>query len=944
MTERTCFRCSCNLESPAPQPPPPTTLALLKTYLRLRLAKRLAGFACLAFACLSVSSPEIEYRTLPQLLQEGTRAFASGNYTAAAAAFTSIREHYQEEPIWNSSELPKKLLPLNGFASLKSKRYAEASDALLLYLNDFACGDQTEHFARFLYAVSLLRSDKLDAAREAFDQIRDAAANTAFSDLATLQQARLSPPEKSIPLLESLLRSSKSRRIAAQAALQLAALLSEQSRPNQAALRLVSHNWSDAPMPEHASLAFLAFELADQLAPSSPAIALQLYQLAPPHEELVHKQRRQIRELQETLSDRSPQLETEQRLWTDFYQETLANLTRQLAALEEQPNYDDALDLRKARCFLQTQRPIEAWLLLEGIALDPNSEHADLAHLEWISAARSMQAWKASSIIGQAYIERYPESPAVAQALYWIAQAQIDTEAYQDALQTLNSLVNQSDIAQSLRTSAVYFIGICRAQLEQLDLAIEAFKTAYALQPDSLLAAQAKLWQGICLFQKSEYTQAIACYRTVLSQEAWLSLHGEAGYRIALCHYADNDDQTASQQLEDWFASYPRHARQDEAYMLYGDLLRDASRTGEAINAYLKVSNDDRELRFFALSTCIPLLREGDQADKALALLKDYLQALVPAKHVGAAHAIACDLLTETGQRDAARELLTRTIERYGNDAHARGTTDLILRASKEGALQPEALGEQALKGNRHTLASRCLLAVSQTLQLDGNHPEAKRRNLELVSKFSIDDLPPECLLAAGTALGDIGSVDASDYFDRILEAFPDSGFGQHARIQLARLHLNADSYESALEQLAHVSIDELTPSLRAEAMTLLAKSSFELHRYDACRDACDGILRDRASTHQQKAEALFRIGEIEARQERPEQAYAYFQRIFTLYRSERELCASAYFNCMKILYRKTRYDDSLALAEELLVQDDLESFPAYLAARDLADEIRQMQ
>src|SRR5690606_6821094 len=82
--------------------------------------------------------------------------------------------------------------------------------------------------------------------------------------------------------------------------------------------------------------------------------------------------------------------------WLGFYQRLQRDLTRRLAALESADDYTPALLLRRGQAYLLANRPREAWLLFEHLALDENLPAAtrEEAHYRWIVAATELEIWE----------------------------------------------------------------------------------------------------------------------------------------------------------------------------------------------------------------------------------------------------------------------------------------------------------------------------------------------------------------------------------------------------------------------------------------------------------------------------------------------------------------------------------------------------------------------
>lgn len=908
MIGKTCSRCFSNshresqLSYPSPRAPKKP----------IRLPSII--FAGIAFAglCLSIrqaSSQTIEYRSLPELIESGSEALLRGNYPSAAQAFNSILENYQEEPIWLEGQLPTKILPLAGFASHKSAQHEAAIKALELYLESFASEPDTTIFARYTLASSLLLNERETDAREAFAALREAAGQTPFRDLATLREAQLSEPTVAIHLLENLVAFPVSKRLATHARLKLITLHLEQEDPQAARALLLDTPWTQNSMPELATLSFLATEIADTLIDAEPASALQAYQLVEPKSRLIEAQRKRIRELQETYRQLAPRLRAEQSMWSDQFRQSLDSLENQLSQLESMPGYQDAINLRKARCFNRIGRPLEAWILLEQISTSA-SEIAREAHLDWISTARQMRAWNASALIAQNFLLKYPTDTYAPQVLFWVALSQIEQEAYEKAASSLRSIL-ASAAKQEIIPASHYYLGYCQFMLGNTFGALASFTDCSESAPNLPISGQAQLWKGICYFTTNDLVRAIEVFRDIQSNRQHTFLHAEAAYREIAALYALGELENSKANIETWLRSFPIHPRQAEAQLLYGDILSELGLREVAIQAYSAVETDDTRIAFAAIENCASLLLQLNRPAEARTQLETYRESQpTPPEFIGRFTLLLAECLAE---EEAQREI-GQAIHSYGNLLEASGLVELISLYNSPIPSKPE----------QPTLSSRQLVAQIQNNRQHSETTQAKLKALELASAFAIETLPPEALIEAGNALANIGSLETPLYFERVLKVYPRSNYTEAAHLGMARHFKQTENPNLALAHLLQLSY----PSPNSLELKLALETKLQLH--EESTQTAERLLSDRQAKPSQKAKALIALGQMAQSNNEPSKAYNYFQRVFTLYRGEIDEVVIAYQSCIHILNSEERYQDARRVAAEFLAQTDLSHLPAY--------------
>ncbi|MDQ8182785.1 tetratricopeptide repeat protein [Pelagicoccus sp. SDUM812005] len=912
MIARTNSRCSSNPPR-APLTCYPSPRAPRKTNRRHRLFLAGTAFACLCLSPPQAASQQIEYRSLPELIDAGSQALVRGDFPQAALAFNAIRENYAEEPVWQEGQLPAKILPLAGFASHKANLQGDAILALENYLAHYADSPDSEAFARYTLASSLMLDGQTDAARAAFAKLREIAGNSPFHDLASLREAQLSDPPRAIEILQNLIASPHSPRLATFARLRLIQLHLENAQLEQARIQLLDTPWPQTTMPELATLALLATQTADRLLADRPSDALHAYQLVPPKDQLLAAQQKRIEQLQLQYSELAPELRTEQSMWSDQFRQSITQLRQQLETLRLAPDYTPAINLRKARCFARINRPLEAWILLKPIATIP-SDLAREAHLEWISTARSMQAWNAAARIAQSFLKKYPDDKDVPQILLWIALSQIERKDFAEAATSLQALVDKSP-PPHIAAAAHYYLGFSLFNLANPPAAINAFQSCIQIAPNAPVAQQALLWIGICQFTTNELESAIATFQAIQQNENARFLHPEASFRETTCLYALGELEQSLLRSQSWTNTYQLHPRSAEAYLLQGDILLELNRAPEAIDAYALVETEDPQLAFLALSKrCELILLAGRPAEAAAILQTHRSQRPIPPDQI----ASFTQLLSQCLPPDGAQSEIQATVSRHGNDPGIPGIVALIHLLDAP----PPASEEQT------TLSSRLLVAEIQIHRQKGETTQAKLKALQLASSFQKTELPPVALLEAGKALTEIASLEAPSYFQRILETYPSAPELDSAHIGLARFYSQQDKPETAL---AHLLQRE-----RRDTDTLALKLDLEtrLGQSQNARRTAELILSDRNAKPAHKAQALQSLGGIAIQNKEADKAYAYYQRIFTLYRGETEYVANAYLNCIQILDSSNRKSDAQSVANEFLAQNDLQRLPAYQQAQ----------
>jgi len=883
------------------------------------------------------SPQEVEYRSLAGLLESGHKALQRRDFTQAAQNFNAIVENYQNEALWRSSPLPSKILPLAGLASHKAQMHAEAIVALKALLDSEQTDRDTALFARYLLACSLLEEGEEQAAELAYQELRSLAGKSAFKDLSLLREAQLGEAGKAAAALRELLKDPSSPRLASLGQLMLAEFEIEAGRHKEALELLADPRFGRIAFFDMARRSALAAQLAEASEAEAPLQALRSYRLVVPKAALLEQLKRELAEKIALYRDRSPTLSANQTPWTEHFLSIIAEIRAQIEQLESTPDYADAISLRKARCLARLDRPIEAWLLLEPIALS-GGPIAKTAHMDWISIARDMEAWHASALIAREYLERYPNDKEAARALLMVALAQVDQQEFADAILSLYAAREAAQDA-ALQASCDYYSGYCHYQLASYSSAISSYRSTRKTLPDSMLSGQALLWIGMCHFANYELDQAQEAFGTAIATPSLAALHPEAAYRKAVCLFAEGQVEKTVASCESWLEEYSLSARAAEAHLLLGNAYEELGRADKAIAAYNKVETSDPQLLHQARLQSAEIRLRQSEPGKALEILNAFEEnAPILPQFATAHHLLAAKALERSAGLEPARKRLEEAIASFGDLLETVDAIELLEAryASDEPGLRMQMASIDP--ASRSVLAARFATMLVRLARGAGKHSEAKISALSLVSDFPKETLSPQALLEAGAALLEIESLEAAAYFEQVLAAFPRSSSTDAARLGLARHSRLQGDPALALAHLGRIELaDESSQLLRLELLAQLDKDA-------QAEDLAQEILSDRLQPASSKASALTILGEIKLAEKRPLEAYACFQRIFTLYRAEAEKAAQAYLRCAEILANESRSSDALSVLEEMLAQEDLRASEYYLAGQELSTRLSASQ
>jgi tetratricopeptide (TPR) repeat protein len=259
----------------------------------------------------------------------------------------------------------------------------------------------------------------------------------------------------------------------------------------------------------------------------------------------------------------------------------------------------------------------------------------------------------------------------------------------------------------------------------------------------------------------------------------------------------------------------------------------------------------------------------------------------------------------QAGKPEEARNVYWEAITTLGNDPTIRSVEDLFPALSKlyKGPEEQRQyltrladLRESAIAENQSTLAMRALWARGQALARS-NPSEARELMVEAGKSVDVPNTNPLVLADIAQALQDTGRLnEAAAMWRDLIKWNPRAAQKDRAFAALAKLELDNGKQKAALAWIDRFD-KETSGSILAAGM-YLTKGHLLTDRGDipAARVAFEAVLTAPAASGQQKAEALYSLGESFMATNQPELAIPYFQRIYIMHGRWSDWVARAYY------------------------------------------------
>lgn len=876
----------------------------------------------------AVPTPAVSTDTLPGLLQRGAQAFAAGDFPQAAEAFRQAETSFGKEAEWRSGTLPRRLLPLRGFAELRAGDSQAAAEDLALFVERYPDEQAQRGFVLFALALALEQSGNHEEALARFAQFEDEQPDSAQAALARLQRAEIcfttGRADDGFSLLRELWSSSTAAEtLRTQARLRALEHAIEADRIDLATELLFSDAWTVSSMPEIGLLAFSAMEVGDRmLAAARPSDAIRAYQLVPPKHRLVAAQAERLETLRRLITERAPDVQIGAGLfWVDYYQARLARLTAQLEALRSADDYTAPLRLRLGQAMLLAHRAREAWLCFESLATaeETTTELRQEAHYRWILAAADLARWNDALVIARGFVDRYPASDLAPEAFFLISRAHLEGRDYPAAEVVLTDILNRFPSHPAARR-ARFTRGWVRTMRESYPAAREDFEACAAAAPDSALAVQAGLWRGLTYHFAREREKALSIFDELIASHPRDPLLPEILYRRGATLYAMRDLPRARSQMEQFVSTYPLHERHAEALLLLGDVLMGEGTLEEALHRFAEIPPEAADAFVYAAFQTGKILRATHDHRAMIDHFSRYVRTATERRlprvsdalyQLGWAH-------EQLGNAAAALPLYAEALDRFGNDP-ASGEVGATLTALQRLARRlvagnsagvPTAMAALARDGfdrwlederdrartdHRDTYFARLSLCLADLHQARKEPAQAEALTLGLSSAVPVEALDATALARVGAALLALGADEARGYFERILTAYPHSIQRGDAFHGLATLACRQRRFADALAWISRFEDTVPTHPLGPQAALLAGEALEALGKPAAAAERYEALLQLRSARGRPHAEALAGLARCAQADGDVPRAIACYQRLYTLHRAQRDLAAEAY-------------------------------------------------
>lgn len=667
-----------------------------------------------------------------------------------------------------------------------------------------------------------------------------------------------------------------------------------------------------------------------------------------PAERLMQHQQKRLADLESHLAalEANPRSDPASK---HLVEQLITKIRRELEHFGKIKNFDSALRLRMASAYQAMRRYRETALILEGMLRDlPPDEIVEQASVSLVQCWGQIERWPKVVEAADAFVAKFPKSKSVPLALYLKGCAQQKDAQLAEAIATLAALVKdhaKSDYAPR----GLFMQGFTHLLADQPAEALPLFERFQREFPQHELADAGAYWRGMALSLDKQFEHCRTAMDEYLAKFPRGEYRGVAVFRKAYATHSLGDYKASIAELRQYLREYPGHETNSEALVLLGDALMANGEMEEGISAFKRIPPTDVrffEEGWFKVGKALKLL---ERFDEMRAHHEQFVRDYPKSGRIGDAIFWVGWCHKHDGKPEEARKLYWETIKERGNDPAIRSIDDLfpavakLYKGEEERAqllTQLRDLREDSDKAGHKVLALRALWAQARELQR-AEPDRARDLLLDAAKRAEVQTTNPLLLADMADAFTAAKrEKEAEQMWRDLLKWNPRAPQKDRALAALGQAELQRENEKAALEYFERFEKETAGSMLLSTVQLSRAGLLEKRGAYEDAQKTLESLLANKFAAGRQKSEALYRIAEMQMRQEKPQLAVPYYQRIYVMYGKWPEWVAKAYLRSGEAFEKLKDTDAARRTYAELLDNELLQSQPERAQAEQRLEKL----
>ena len=904
-------------------------------------------------ACGSMTQAAIQPQglTAQEYFDSAGRLYVEGKYPEAADLYSKFLADFGQSK--EAAEAIRNMRYRHAMCYVHMKKFGEAIEAIQIALAQqppFQTSEIQE--LQFWLGVANLEDKNYPEAREALDKFLTLFPAGAEKNPAYIQQypSAIKIPEAKILIGSAWLLDEKYKEAAAYyegikagmipenrsrtVILQLYSLLEDDQ--NVAAMRVIEEEFPHMEdLIQLITFQSLTLELGNRwLEAGEYRKAIQCLQRVWTSDRLLKHQQERLEELQRRLqaAEAVPKGDP----YTKFLlAQLIQKVTREIASFQKIESFDAALRMRLATAYQAMQRYRESALILEDM-LDrmPAGKIVEQASVNLVQAWFEIERWPKVLEASKAFAAKFPDSPSLPMVEYLSGIAAQKALSFDESVAIFDRIQEgDSDFAPR----AQFMKGFTLLLAEKNKEAIETFEKFGKKYPSHEMAEASAYWRGMGYSLDKQFEKSRRAMDDYLRKYKDGRYAGNAVFRKAYCAQQLEDYQTSIKELRSFLRTFPGHEEASEARILLGDALMNEGRMDDGIAVFKEIPKSHTRFHEEGVFKTGKALKLMEEHDRFLDHMQEFQKENPRSPRVAEAIYNIGWVYRQKQQPEKARGVYWDAIKKYGNDPSIRSVEDLFPALSKlyKGEQAPaqylallQDLKEDAEKSGKKTLAMRAQWAEAAALQR--TDAEAARKLLLAAARSAnVQTTNPLLLADFAAAYATSGKpAEATAMYRDLVKWNPRAPQKDRALAALGFVELEEGNTKAAMDWFERFQRE--SPSSIETGRVFLAMAALQEKRgkNEEARKSLEAVLSCELSSGSQKAEALFRIGQIHMAEGNPKLAVPYLQRIYVMHGRWRDWVARAYVRSGEAFEKLHDTSSARKTYQELVEKEELSELP----------------
>ena len=640
-------------------------------------------------------------------------------------------------------------------------------------------------------------------------------------------------------------------------------------------------------------------------------------------------------------------------------QESIGEIEEEVNAMKQMGNYDQELDYRIARGYMELLRYREArelFLYLHATGEgSPAEESLSLA----FRCSMNILPWERAYEIGKDYMKKYKSGEYFDYITLAMGQMYAKEMNWPEVIAHLTKTLNIRPKHESAY-QCMFLLGYGSFMEELLEDAVVWFRRIRKEFPDCEIIGEVTYWTAMTLMFDGNYKDAMVDFDIIADQFASTVFAEDAAFRRAVCDYGLAQYDDSDSRLAAFIKAYPESRLVGEATMMRGDIAGAVGRPDDAVKFYQQAMTDkDINIEFY--NHCAfhagQILTDDNKLDAVISHFEQYISERREGANLPQAAYWVGVSIWNKGEQLGALRYYRKIVEEFGKSAKAVGV-DMILdewvgRIKRSSAEDAKASWNELKVSLDNAVASKnkSLALRLKRVMLYGDEnisvTERQRIENEFLSAANIPYASPAVLQKMlDLAVEKKRTKDSTKIARHIIDTYTETDYALDARMVLADIAIKKarateNTYEASklyAEAIMHLGVVREVFASSGEAgkaLLLLGQLYSEQGKYQEADECYKSVLGVKGWRNFWPA-ALYGRGESAYSQRKYDVASAYYERIYLLYSHYQDWTAKAYLRRAECLHKLYQDEKAIEVLTEMKRNINLQKTPEMTKANEL--------